>query len=202
MSPVRVSRFLVTFVVLLQIAHVNFVFAQDEPAQHPLAIHMNQWLVGTREWTTPNPDHKPEDPNSFAEYRVRWDWGPFNEQLLGKLFGVTEDGRTALFWNMYTTFNPGTRTVVFQQVGWGGAYIHGENPVREKPLPYGEIERLDTAMSAPDGSTKMTRHDNTFNEDGSHHANVYEQDENGDWQQTSTWHWTLVPEAEVIGTAL
>ncbi|HKJ17108.1 MAG TPA: hypothetical protein VJ984_07160 [Xanthomonadales bacterium] len=178
------------------------ILAQDEQQSNPLAIHMNQWLVGSREWTTPNPDHNPEDENSFAEFRVYWDWGPFNEQLLGKLFGVTDDGRTALFWNMYTTFNPATRTVIFQQVGWGGAYIQGEHPVREEPLAFGEVERLDTGMYAPDGTSKQTRHENVFYDDGSHQANVFEQDENGDWKQTNTWTWKLVSEEQVLGTSI
>ena len=106
--------------------------AKDEENTHPLAIHMNQWLAGSREWTTPNPDYDPDDPKSFKEFRVRWDWGPFEQQLFGKLFGVTEDGKTALFWNMYTTFNPGDRIVVYQQIGWNGAYIHGESPLRNQ----------------------------------------------------------------------
>lgn len=196
------SPWFALIILTVQILLTPPALAQDEQATHPLAIHMNQWLVGSREWTTPNPDHNAEEPDSFAEYRVYWDWGPFGEQLLGKLFGVTEDGRKALFWNMYTTFNPGTRTVVFQQVGWGGAYIHGELPVREKPLPFGEIERLDTWMSGPDGSVKYTRHENVFKEDGTHHADVFEQDENGEWHQTSAWDWKLVSEEQVLGTAL
>ncbi|NNE06341.1 MAG: hypothetical protein HKN15_11520 [Xanthomonadales bacterium] len=177
-------------------------FSADEQAAHPLAVHMNQWLVGSREWTTPNPGHDAENPASFAEYRVRWDWGPFRQQLLGKLFGVREDGSTLLFWNLYTSYNPASDTVIFQQVGLNGAYIHGEHPRRHEPLGFGEVERLDTLMATPDGASKMTRHENTFKDDGTHHADVYEQGADGEWTLTSQWDWTLVPDDEVLGAGL
>jgi len=176
-------------------------FAKDEKASHPLAIHMNQWLEGSREWTTPNPDHDPEDAASFAEYRVRWDWGPFRQQLLGKLFGVRADGSTMLFWNLYATYNPAKRTVVYQQIGLSGAYIQGEDALRTEAIGFGETERLDTAMYAPDGTTSHTRHENVFSANGSHDAKVYEQDENGDWNLKNTWNWNLVSEDEVLGTS-
>lgn len=200
MRTTRRFSCLALFLLICQLFPAT-VFGQQGQENHPLAIHMNQWLVGSREWTTPNPHHDPQHANSYAEFRVRWDWDSFNQQLLGKLFGVTEDGKTALFWNMYTTYNPATKTVVFQQIGWNGAYIHGEHPAREKPVAYGETERLDTTMYGPDGSIKETRHDNVFQE-GSHQAKVYEQDENGEWQLARTWEWTLLPESEVLGTSL
>lgn len=191
-----------TILLMLACLAAPVAASAEEKPEHPLAIHMNQWLVGSREWTTPNPDHDNQNPASFAEYRVRWDWGPFRQQLLGKLFGVRADGSTMLFWNLYASYNPASATVVFQQVGLSGAYIHGEHPVRTAPLGFGEIERLDTLMAAPNGASRMTRHENTFSADGSHHADVYEQDEQGEWKRVNEWDWTLVPENEVLGKSL
>lgn len=189
-------------ILLLQAGLASPAHAAEGKSYHPLSIHMNQWLTGSREWTTPNPDHDNENPASFAEYRVRWDWGPFGQQLLGKLFGVRTDGSTMLFWNMYSSYNPASKTVIFQQVGFSGAYIHGEHPVRGKPLEFGEIERLDTLMAGPDGSSKTTRHENTFSADGTHHADVYEQSEDGEWILANQWDWRLVAEADVRGKGM
>ncbi|NNE04943.1 MAG: hypothetical protein HKO64_11275 [Xanthomonadales bacterium] len=188
--------------LLAQWLVVSPAIAAEGNARHPLAIHMNQWLEGSREWTTPNPDHDTGNPGSFTEYRVRWDWGPFRQQLLGKLFGVREDASTMLFWNMYASYNPASATVLFQQIGISGAYIHGEHPVRRQALAFGEVERLDTMMAAPDGSSKMTRHENTFHENGTHQANVYEQGEDGEWVLANQWDWRLVSEDEVLGRGL
>jgi hypothetical protein len=190
------------FILLAQLALASPLFADEEQPAHPLAIHMNQWLSGSREWTTPNPGHDANNPGSFAEYRVRWDWGPFRQQLLGKLFGVRADGSTMLFWNMYSSYNPASDTVIFQQIGLGGAYIHGEHPRRPAPLGFGEIERLDTMMATPDGASKMTRHENTFAANGTHHANVYERGKDGEWTLANQWDWTRVSEDEVLGTGL
>ena len=176
--------------------------AEDGVEAHPLAIHMNQWLVGSREWSTPNPGFDADNPSSFAEFRVRWDWDSFGQQLLGKLFGVRTDGSTMLFWRLYSTYNPVTRTVVYQQIGSNGAYIQGEDEVRTAPIAFGDIERLDSTLFGADGSTKVTRHENVFQADGTHHANVYDRNEAGEWELANQWDWTLVSEDQVLGLEL
>lgn len=188
----------VVIMLLACLANGLPVSAADNQQVHPLAVHMSHWLVGSREWSTPNPDHDVTNPRSFAEYRVRWDWGPFHQQLLGKLFGVRADGSTMLFWNLYSSYNPASDTVVYQQIGLSGAYIHGEHPRRHEALAFGEVERLDTTMATPDGKSRLTRHENVF-EEGAHHADVYEQDENGEWTLANQWDWILVAEADILG---
>lgn len=188
--------------VLLQLIVIPAANARQDQAVHPLAIHMNQWLNGSREWSTANPGHDPEAPGSFAEFRVRWDWGPLRQQLRGKLFGVRNDGSSVLFWTMFSTYNPVSKTVTYQQIGRNGAYILGEHPVRERPLAFGDIERLDTTMYRADGTEKITRHENVFSADSTHSANVFEQAGNGDWELKNTWSWRLVDEDEVLGREL
>ena len=188
-------------IIVLSFLLILSAAAQEDELPHPLAIHMNQWLEGSREWVTPNPSYDPDDAASFTEFRVRWDWGPFKQQLLGKLFGVRDDGSTMLFWNLYATYNPVTDTVVYQQVGRGGGYIHGEAPARTQPLGLGEIERLDAMLYARNGSAKMTRHENTFATQ-SHNANVYERGVDGAWELKRQWHWKRVEESDVLGNSL
>ena len=196
-------RYSITGMLVLAHAGLSLPAGAEESAQaHPLAIHMNQWLEGSREWSTPNPDYNPENPRSFAEYRVRWDWDSFGQQLLGKLFGVRADGSTMLFWKLYSTYNPVTRTVIYQQIGSNGAYIHGEHPARTEPVAFGEVERLDSTLYGADGTAKFTRHENVFQADGTHHANVYEKNKNGEWELANQWDWTLVPLEDVRGEEL
>lgn len=202
MSPMLSRNVLVLVSLLLHAGLSAPASAQEEKRAHPLAIHMNQWLVGSREWTTPNPDFNAEHPADFAEFRVRWDWGPLKQQLHGKLFGVRADGSSALFWTLYSTFNPATRTVVYQQIGWSGAYIHGEHPARSEPVEFGEVEVLEATLYGADGTSKLTRHDNVFQADGTHHANVYERDDAGEWQLANQWDWKLVAPEEVRGADL
>ena len=92
---------------------------------------------------------------------------------------------------MFAFYNPVTREVLFQQIGRDGTFISGVQDVRRQPLRYGETERMDTIHYASDGTTKETRHDSVFSEDGSHVSLVFEKDAAGEWVQVNEWLWRL-----------
>ena len=163
---------------------------------HPLQVHMNQWLTGSRDWRTPNPDYEaPESPGEedqgWKEFSVTWDWDEATKIMLGELSGVRADGSRTRFWKLYSFYNPVTERVLYLQISRRGDMIRGEDPVRRSPVAFGETERLDTMSYSSSGKVKYTRHENVFSENGTHISNVFERTENGQWEQVDAWTWTL-----------
>jgi len=170
-------------------------FAEDDT--RPLAIHMHHWLAGSADWRTPNPDYDPKaEPRTggwIKEYGVNWRWADTGQHLEADLFGVTPDGDKINFWKMFMFYNPVTEEVVFKQVGRGGAFIEGGQPVLKSPTPYGEAEIMETADYFPNGSKKETRHANTFVDAETQNSDVFEKDEKGEWVLKQQWVWKRVP---------
>ena len=184
-----------TLICLLLACATPFeIAAAQEPAPHPLAIHMHHWLQGSGEWRTPNPDY---DPNAaprtagwIKEYSVIWRWAEFDQHLVGELSGITPAGERIKFWHMFHFYNPATKEVIFQQVGRGGAFIAGTERLRTKPTPYGAPDTLDTDMFLPSGDHKKTRHETIFVDADTQRSDAFEQDDNGEWKLTRQWVWT------------
>lgn len=164
----------------------------ESPALHPLQIHMQQWLQGSGQWRSPNPNYDAGRSGGFKEYGINWTWHPARKYMAGEITGVTPDGAQTRFWSMYAFYNPVTQRVSFQQIGRDGTLVTADDAVRAEPLEYGETERLETTEYSATGETKLTRHDNVFREDGTHTSSVYERDESGVWALTAQWKWTLV----------
>ncbi len=169
----------------------------ETPALHPLQIHMQQWLRGSGQWRSPNPNYDGSHSDGstgagFSEYGINWRWYPARKYMAGEITGVAPDGAQTRFWSMYAFYNPVTQRVSFQQIGRDGTFVTADDAVRTEPLEYGETERLETTEYSATGEIKLTRHDNVFREDGTHTSSVYERDESGVWALTAQWKWTLV----------
>lgn len=166
----------------------------ETPVLHPLQIHMQQWLQGSGQWRSPNPNYDASGSagSGFREYGINWSWEPERKYMSGEITGVKPDGTQARFWTLFAFYNPVTRQVLFQQIGRDGTLITGEDPVRTEPLRYGETERFETIEYSTNGQIKLTRHDNVFQDDGTHTSMVYERDESGAWALIAQWKWVLL----------
>ena len=185
--------------VFVVISAVLVFTAQHSPAAdtpHPLQVHMDPWMQGSRDWRTPNPDYDPAaDAESNApgirEFSVRWEWDEQGKFARGVLLGIRADGTSQQYWSLFAFYNPVTKKVTYLQTGANGALISGETAARSAPLSPGETDMLDTTDYWPNGTVTETRHVNTFNGDGTHDSLVYERDENGEWKERAAWVWTL-----------
>lgn len=167
-------------------------WSQDrEP--HPLETHMKHWIAGSARLRAPNPGYKADNPRSFKEYEIHWEWASDHRHMVGEILAIRADGSSARVSTMYMFYNPGNKTVQFTQVGWRGHFAVGEHPARTTPLPYGEVELHETTDYTPDGKTTTTRHANSFYDDGSHKADVYRL-KDGEWVLQRQWEWMRVSE--------
>lgn len=179
---------------LMGLAAVGEPEARADSA-HLLQVHMAPWFRGSMDWRTPNPDYEPPtEPGAvdtgFREFAVRWAWNETDKSARGELLGIRADGTSQKFWNLFAFLNPVTKEVTYIQTGTNGAYITGTVAARQRPLPDGEPDILDTMDYWPNGAVRESRHENVF-AGGMHTSVVFERDESGAWQEKATWVWTL-----------
>lgn len=167
---------------------------------HPLRIHMSQWLQGSGQWRSPNPDYDPSYSGqpalaSIRQFGINWTWDPVLEYLSGEIIAILDDRTELPSSAMFAFYNPVTERVTFNQIGRNGSFTSAEDPVRRERLEFGEVERFDAVEYLPNGQVKLTRHENVFHGDGTHTSTVLERDESGRWQPVAKWTWTLMREA-------
>ena len=112
--------------------------------------------------------------------------------MIGEIIGVTADGETFKFWQMYAFYNPVTGRVISQQIGRNGVFSVGDEQVLSKASPYGVATNLDAIEYTPNGEMKITRHSNTFVDECTQLSDVYERGETGEWELERQWRWTCV----------
>ncbi len=146
--------------------------------------HLTQHVVTPGEWVTANPDYTPEGLQP-KEYVVQMSLGADRHHAHGTLSGINADGSRHVFWTLLMLYNPVSDKIVYQQVSWQGAYMHGEMAV-----PEGDHEILDTVLYLPDGSQQRMRHETRFINDDLRHTQVHRWDESSaEWRPARAWEW-------------
>lgn len=186
-SPVRISC-----LSLLLASYLTSGVALSAE-EHPLYTHMQHWLSGSGDWRTPNPEYDPERDNestAVTHYSIIWNWDEHKQIMQGELSGITSEGSRIPYWSMFAFYNPATKSVIFQQVG-NGAFIAGEQAVRQSPLQFEELEVMETMDHYANDTIIRSKHENIFHNNGCHDSRVFEADGNGNWQHRADWVWCL-----------
>lgn len=153
----------------------------------PLERHMRRSLTDGDQWTTPNPEHDPEQGGVEA-YGLTFELSPDRSHVAGELVGIDAEGKRTLYWTLLAFYNPVTEKVVTQQIGWNGALLAGEVPVQPGP-----VQVVDMVHYNPDGSLGFSRHENRFESSDRHVSRVLEPKGGGEWAERQSWVWTREP---------
>ncbi|NNF66083.1 MAG: hypothetical protein HKM98_01090 [Gammaproteobacteria bacterium] len=151
---------------------------------NPLERHMQRMLVADGEqWRTPNPGFDPEQGGPAA-FGLAFELSPDRSHVTGRLTGIHDDGRQALYWSLLAFYNPVTEKVITRQIGWDGAHLFAEVPVQDGP-----VQIIDMIHYKADGTLAYSRHENRFESEDEHSSDVLEPDGKGGWQQVQSWQW-------------
>ena len=194
------SRFLALFLITTSALFMPPQIAAQIPdakALHPLEIHMKHWIAGSGQWRSPNPDYNPEaepkTPGWIKEFGVNWKWAPNRHHMIGEIVAITAEGEVFSSSIMYAFYNPVTEKVIDVQVGRNGTLAFGEDRVRDQSTPYGEPEVGSGLEYFPDGTISILRHSNVFVDENTQLSDVFQRDENGEWEKKRQWRWTRLP---------
>ncbi len=183
MKNTKTASRLCRVVVLLAVTGGADAQAQAQP-ESPLQKHMQRMLNHDDQWRTPNPGYDADNaaPEAFG---LKWYLAPDGSHVTGHLTGIHADGREALYWTLLVLYNPVTRKVVTQQIGWDGTLLFGEVDVQPGP-----VQLIEMMHYPATGKVSISRHENRFAGTDTHLSLVLEPDDQGEWKQTQSWEWT------------
>lgn len=154
--------------------------------------HMAGILTGDGEWRTPNPDYEAGQPRP-EHFVIRMRLSDDGSHARGALLGLYDDGRMALYWTLFAMFNPVSKKVVVQQIGWDGSLSRGE-----VALQPGNRQIVDMIEYGAGGSMKMVRHDTVATPRQVRESKVYERNSEGRWELQREWRWDYVADVESL----
>jgi len=198
MNQMIMQRFV--FVAILSLATIvaHADSSDEDDKLHPLAIHMKHWISGSGQWRAPNAQYDASAEEMtigwIKEFGVNWKWGPYKQHLIGEIIAITADGQVLPSSIMYAFYNPITEEVLQVQVAKNGILSLTDEQARLEPTRYGEPEVADSLDFLINGEVEVLRHSNVFVDKSTQLSNVYERDENGDWQLSREWRWTQIAE--------
>jgi len=160
-------------------------------APHPLEAHMAHHLTGSARWRSPNPAFRPGDERRPQEFGVSWRWGANRQHLIGEVTGHYADGRTAQYHTIYVFYDPVSKQVLTQQIGWDGSYLSGSSQLRAQTLAPGQTETIDMTVRPMQGDPSENRHEVTPLDAESLLTRVYVRSPGEEWRLESTSTWRL-----------
>lgn len=157
-----------------------------EPSGTPGAIaeHAGFLLAGSGRWRAPNPDYTTGSEDEQF-YGMNYRWGPHRQHVVGEIVSIYADGREAMDWSLFMTWNPVTGQAVLEQTGANGVYFRGELGKTKDGR-----HKQQGLIYLPNGEVKSVRDEIEVLDSRRYRSHVFERDQNGGWKKVRVWTWT------------
>lgn len=146
--------------------------------------NMDYFTAGNGAWESINPENDEKKTEDFKAFRIEFKKleGGFGMNV--KVLGVRNDNKKVVFWNIYSYYEPSTKTIKHLQLGTGGDAGEGTETITDaKNLT------IHMNMCSYEGAKWEFKDEGTIINENEWQSTTLMKNKEGEWKATqkSTW---------------